>query len=250
MIYTRRFESPNLDMELTRGILQSAAAPLELRNLAAKIALFTILPFLMIAAFEAIVINLMARVFIKLAISGLNCFYSLCTNTLEPLPLPPPRATVVLQQQPDGNVIQVVVAAPEIELPEIGLAERNKIAHVVQTIATASYWSLWREHKERLDAIDRELIPVHPFQFLEAIFGRTSTVKHHMPAVMNRWKVDSEFIGGLEKSIARTVHREKIYEYLPSFAKKVGSTPEFVQSYLLPEQNWRGLTMHLIELTN
>ena len=154
-----------------------------------------------------------------------------------PLPLPAPPPEIELQFRPQ-----------EIELPIADAKDRAKIDYVIETVGTKSFASLWWNHEEELRKIDKELVHVHPFQFLETVFGEDSKIAQFMPEIFKYDLTMGPFIEGLERGFALQEHRDKFWDYLPSFAKKVGMNKRQVISYLHPRQNLEGFVKELIQI--
>lgn len=237
-----RFEPINIQMEVSVSIIQSALAPLELKNLVAKIVTLTVYPFILIAAFEAIVIN-GTRVILNFGIFLLNSAH----GCLFPSDFTPAEMEEPSPEDPTSIALPLNDSTyEEIEMDPPGMVERSKVEFIVKTLAHESLLDIWGK-EATLVTYGEEIEHIHPFQFLEAIFGEFSLVKNDMPTLMKRSIIPGKFLGGLKKSMKLSDHKDKVALYLPSFAKKMNSTLEKVKSFLVPTQKWEGLVMYLIE---
>jgi len=247
-VSSNRFQLIPLEMEVSTAIIKNALAPFKLKNLAAKVVAIAVYPFLLIAAFEAIVIN-GTRLIINAGISFLNTAYT-CWFPNGLLPRQTPARNHQRQLQTIPSLLIPPPVSSHIEIPPPGPTERKKVEFIVTTLAKASYFALWHEHEGTLKQYGEEIENLHPFQFLEIIFGRFSTVKKHMPILMSRSIIPREFLNGLAKGISNPIHSQKASSYMHSFAKKVGSSPEYIHSFLSPTHNWDGLVKHLIAINS
>ncbi len=246
-ITANRFEFSSIHMDVSTSIIRDALAPYELKNLASKIVALAVFPFLMIAAFEAILINgtkILFNTVILLLNAAHGCFF------------PNERVTIAFcsdQPEPSGPAERVdlsIHAVPaSITMPPINTDFRRKIAHLVKCLEVDSPIELGIKSSS-LNQLKVDLADVHPFQFLEAIFGDFSSVKDCMPGVMSRsWGIPSSFLGGFISSMKEhPTHRSMVGPYLHSFAKKMKTSSEKIKSYMIPTQDWDGLVKHLISI--
>ncbi len=236
-----------IEMAVSTSIFKKASLPPGMRNLAARIVTVTLLPFLMIAAFEAVVVN-GSKTLANVVIYSINtlhaCFFPKSQIIQEILPpIAAPR-----QEEID----EPLEMAPAIELPHTAIHDREKMEWVVETLGTNDPISvLTNNHVSSLNASRGELEHLHPFQVLDVVFGKYSTVKKHVHSLMNQSMFRSGFLGGFEEGLTNPKfpqHRRMLSAFIPSFAKKVGMPAEKVHSMLTPRRNWEGLVEHLMEI--
>jgi hypothetical protein len=250
-ISSNRFELIPIKMEVSTAIIKDALAPYELKNLAAKVVMVAIFPFFMLALFEAIVIN-GTRIIINTCISILNAVYTCWFPNAILFPQnPTPMQPHTVQADPLAHIHVTPASSTDIEMPPPGITERKKVEFIVKTLALKDLLEIYNE-SDTLKKYGKEIAHIHPFQFLEAIFGKYSIVKEHMPTLMNKYIIPGEFLGGFTKSIKEhPTHSQMTDPYLFSFAKKMRTTPEKIQSFgmkLTEEAFWRQIVNHLMDI--
>jgi hypothetical protein len=236
-----RFAYFPIEMDLSTSIIREAYAPCEWKNLAAKIIVFSIVAFLLITAFEALLINGF-KLLANGGISLLNAVFTLCPQQPPPPEIPAPPAELVLS---------VVETHPreDIEMPEALPEAKKKIAYVVENVSTKNGLTLWGMEDE-LNGIRKELenkYRVHPFQFLEAIYGRGSKVAKYMPDIVDSILKFPRFMEGVVSGFNDEEHKKKVWDYAPSFAKKVNISLRRLFSLLHPVPDLPTLVRELTE---
>jgi hypothetical protein len=93
-----------------------------------------------------------------------------------------------------------------------------------------------------LTQLGNEIDPIHPFQFLGAIFGNPE-LKRHMRGIMDDFIKRRGFLGGVERGMTRDY--QQLAQYLDSFAHRVGTTAAALRPYI-EAKDWTGITEHLI----
>ena len=243
---TARFQFIPFEMNVSTAMIKEALAPPELKNLAARIASATFFPFLIIASFEAIVIN-GTRLLLNTCILVLNSAYTIF------FPNEFVVKKVVIQAKAPPIVtapLTVTLTQPssQVTMPPLAREERDKLEYIVTTLATAgSVFALLGDKYLKPYGVQTKPV-VHPFQFMELIFGKFSKVKQHMPNLMGRVFVPGEFIKGFLESALDPIHAAKTNLYIHSFAKKVKLTPEKVMSFgdFSQYAHWEELLKHLM----
>jgi len=162
------------------------------------------------------------------------------------------RKTVQLTQ-PDGTQVDVSIsdATTEMEIPKSDTKEQvpevspetlKDIRELITTLGESSVWGLLR-NSFRLNDIGNKLEPLHPFQFLCAIFTAKPPLFSFVDAILKDDFKKGNFLQGINKGMGREASTIELY--IDDFAKKTGTTPDRIRSYL-PSRNWLGLIRHLI----
>lgn len=221
-------------MELSTAIVKDAMAPYELKNLAAKIVTISILPFLLIAAFEAIVIN-GGRLIANVVIIVLNSFAFLFED--DPVAPPPslsqPMATSATSPR-----------SPAQELLPVTDPHKKMIAYVVDTLARARWYTIAFSAPTLL-TYKTKLLSVHPLAFLGTIFSNP-TIKANL-SLLYANGYGNDFVEGLETNIQRPEHMAQIDAYIPLFCRKLNQPQDQIERFLKPTRNWQALISHLLQ---
>lgn len=216
----------------------------ELDNLIAKIVMLTVFPFFMIVVFESILIN-GAKILLNSIILVLNTSHSHL--------FPNPATVSCLGKQPSESPAQSPIkgcfsVSSMVDMPSPDESAKKKVEDIVTTLATGSWITLIRA-KSRLEKYHLDLEPIHPFQFLEAIFGDDSVVKPLMPKLMNCTSlITNPFLDGLSTGMKNLKHKKNINTYLPSFSEKMKADLNEIHAFIYPVENMKGLVMHLIKI--
>lgn len=142
---------------------------------------------------------------------------------------------------PADNSAAVCETAKEV--PPVTKEDFAKIERIITVIHDNGLLQLPFYYHE-LNSLGNEIDPLHPFQFLGAIFG-SPKLGPLMPALFEDFFKRNGFLQGVEKGMTRDFHR--LEPVLASFAKKVHTTPEALRPYI-QKRDWDGMVRHLIAM--
>lgn len=103
----------------------------------------------------------------------------------------------------------------------------------------------FRQYERDMESIAVEKAPLHPFKFLEAIFGNPS-LKKYMRSICGIFFLRMGFMSGVVKGMSREAHRNNLEPYIDPFSRKVGVSPEAIRP-LIRDRAWEMLVHCLIE---
>jgi hypothetical protein len=129
-------------------------------------------------------------------------------------------------------------------------ADKAQIGEIIQTMGTCTKFTLlwnatkFRHYEQQMDAIEIGGAPLHPFKFLETIFGNPS-LKKHMPYIFNDFFLKKGFMAGVIKGMEREAAKNNLDRYIEPFARKMELVPQSVRT-LIQVRNWEGVVRLLL----
>jgi len=160
-----------------------------------------------------------------------------------PQPLAPPRVLVPPLNVPPQN--------PAIDRPYESLRwlddDKRQIGEIITTMGTRSYMYVltcafqFRGYEAEMDRGE----PLHPYKFLETIFGNPS-LKQYMRTIIADPLLKIGFMSGVIKGMTREAARNNLDRYIEPFAQEMGVSPDLVRP-LIRDRAWEPLVRHLID---
>jgi hypothetical protein len=122
--------------------------------------------------------------------------------------------------------------------------DRQKITHLVTTIAENGKLVLLFKYQRELRQIGREIEHVHPLRFLGTILS-DPTLKSSLKEISRDYFKWSNFIDGLANGLTLQAKQNRVNIYLNDFAKEIGVKPEVLQGFV-NSQEWEKMALFLI----
>lgn len=154
---------------------------------------------------------------------------------------------------PNGtqNDVSISETTTEMEIPKTDKKEpvpdtlpKNipLVRELVTTLGNSSVFGLLR-NSFHLKSIGNQIEPLHPFQFLLAIFTAHPPLIDPLEEILKDDFKKGNFLRGINKGMERDAATIELY--IDDFATKTNTTADKIRSYI-PTRNWLGMVHHLI----
>ena len=182
---------------------------------------------------------------------------SLPSPSLQENPPPPP---IEIDEPPPLPTVQTappqLIAADPYGSLRWSLEDRRKIGEIVSSMGQYALGEIgfvsfisnsgkYRQYERDLESIAVENEPLHPFKFLETVFGNPD-LKRYMPPIFDNFFLRSGFMSGMNKGMNRESGRSNLEPYLESFCKETGVVPEAIRP-VSRDRAWEKIVRSLIE---
>lgn len=204
-----------LNMNFTNALVHAASSSrCGVYAMAAKVACYTIFPFLLIAAFEAVLLN-SARMF---------------ANTITAL----------------ASAASWPCATPETSSKSYACtaSQKEAIYEIVETVANNAKFDLLWSKKTRLGELEAAIQSVHPLKFLSIIIADPQR-KDDLRLIFADPFKRIGFMNGLSPNLAKECQNNRLFPHLGTFSKEVHLSAETIRPFF-ETRNWEQLVWRLL----
>jgi len=228
------YEYRMLDFNLSRSLIETAMIDSkELRVTIAKILCFSLVAFILIAAFESLIIN-GGKLLLNMGIFVLNAGNTLFFHKEHLILLPPPPV-------PEPPILHVQIL--DEPMPPIPPLIEDEFREVFRILATANLILELPFHTPYLADFRERTKHLHPLQVVGCLLEKNSVQREHA-FFIDRAILGKTFANDTAAGFADPAHAANTAKYITSFAQKVGISIEAARGFLL--QN----PPHLVDLVH
>lgn len=216
----------HLDFRVTRNLLRAAMLDSnDLRVVIAKVLTCTILPFLLIAAFEAIVIN-GVRLILNVVLLTLNSANAVFFRRTVP-PVQSSSPLMIGEEDLFPPPPPPVIYEP---LPPLTSEEERKFIFIVNTLAKGYLAGAWNASELRYNQQSTQ--HVHPLLTLGFMMEVGTERRQRVREFFEYSIIRSTFVSDTLRALDDPRHVTNTAKYIPAFANKIGLPLEEAQEFL------------------